>query len=68
VGLFLVTGFILFNFFGDPDVLVYIISVVGVVLITFPFVYRYSRILFLHLFGGVSYNPDYSGKDKQEQA
>ncbi|MEM9672469.1 MAG: DUF983 domain-containing protein [Cyclobacteriaceae bacterium] len=51
------TAFILYNFFGDPELIVYITTVPVVVLLLLPIIFRYSRTLFLHGFGGVSYNP-----------
>lgn len=59
VGIFLVTGFILFNFFNDPPLWVYITTVPTIVLLLLPFTFRYSRVIYLYLFGGVSYNPKY---------
>jgi hypothetical protein len=43
---------------GDYPVYVYAISIVVAVVLLFPFMFRYSRVLFLHLFGGVRYEPD----------
>ncbi len=53
------TAFVLYNFFGDPDLLVYITAVPAMVLILLPLIFRYSRTLFLHGFGGVSYDEKY---------
>jgi len=58
VGIFLTTGFILYNFFGNPDTWVYIVTVPVVTFFLFPFMFRVSRILFLHGFGGIKYKPD----------
>ena len=52
------TAFILYNFFGDPDLIVYITTVPAVVLLLLPIVFRYSRTVFLYGFGGISYNPE----------
>ncbi|QSE99431.1 DUF983 domain-containing protein [Fulvivirga lutea] len=35
----------------------FVLSVVGLILLLLPFLFRYSRILFLYLFGGVDYQP-----------
>lgn len=59
VAIFLVTGFILFLFFDDPDLIVYVATTFAIVLLLFPLLYRYSRVIYLHLFGGIRYNPDY---------
>lgn len=54
------TAFILYNFFGDPEVWVYITSVIIAVFILLPVIFRYSRTLYLHAFGGVRYDSKYS--------
>jgi hypothetical protein len=59
VAIFLVTGFFLFLFFDDPDLIVYVITTFAIVLLLFPLIYRYSRVIYLHLFGGIGYNPNY---------
>ncbi len=41
--------------FKNPDFYYYMIAIPLMVLILFPFMYRYSRVLFLHGFGGISY-------------
>ncbi len=56
------TAFILYNFFGDPELIVYITTVPAVVLLSLPFVFRYSRTLFLYGFGGIKYNPEIAGE------
>ena len=57
VAIFLTTVFLLYNFGNDPDVLVYIITVSVVSLLTYPFNFRISRLLFLYAFSGVKYDP-----------
>ena len=42
---------------GDFPISIYAISIVIAVIILFPLMFRYSRILFLHLFGGIRYDP-----------
>lgn len=37
----------------------FILTVVLLVLILLPFLFRYSRILFLYWFGGIDYDPTY---------
>lgn len=48
-GIFLVTAFILYYFFGNPDVSVYLTTIIIVALLLFPINFRYSRVLFLYL-------------------
>lgn len=48
-GIFLVASFILYFFFNNPPTWVYIVSVVTISLLIFPFNYRYSKILFLYM-------------------
>ena len=50
-------GFILYNFFGDPDMWVYMTTVIAAVAVLWPIQYRLSRSIFLNVFGGVTYNP-----------
>lgn len=57
VAIFLVTVFILYVFFNDPSLETYIISVTVVAFILYPLTFRYSRVIFLYLFGGVRYDP-----------
>ncbi|MEP0987230.1 DUF983 domain-containing protein [Ekhidna sp.] len=48
-GIFLVTAFILYYFFNDPAVEVYLIAILVTALVLFPFNFRYSRVVFLYL-------------------
>jgi hypothetical protein len=57
VAILLTTTFVLYFAFDDPGLWVYIVSVAVIAVITYPVNFRYSRILFLHLFGGVDYDP-----------
>ncbi|MGK7397828.1 MAG: DUF983 domain-containing protein [Candidatus Cyclobacteriaceae bacterium M3_2C_046] len=59
VAVLLTSAFILYYFFGDPDLWIYVITVPTVVVILLPFIFRFSRVLFLHVFGGISYNEKY---------
>jgi uncharacterized protein (DUF983 family) len=38
----------------------YISTVIGFMCLIAPLNYRYSRILYLHFFGGIKYNPDFA--------
>nr|WKN36916.1 DUF983 domain-containing protein [Tunicatimonas sp. TK19036] len=64
----LATAFILYNFFNDPEVTVYIITVPMVVILLLPVVFRYSRTLYLHGFGGVKYNPGLASKASSDNS
>ncbi|WP_420319221.1 DUF983 domain-containing protein [Ekhidna sp.] len=47
--IFLVTAFVLYHFFNDPGLNVYLITILIVALILFPLNFRYSRVIFLYL-------------------
>ena len=49
VAIFLVVGFVLYYFFNDPAIEVYLIAIVTVAGLLFPLNFRYSRIIFLYL-------------------
>ena len=53
VAIFLCTVFVLYFFFGDPGLAVYIITVSVVALILYPFTFRYARILYIYLFRSI---------------
>ncbi len=59
------TAFILYNFFGDPQLIIYITTVPAVVLLLLPIVFRYSRTIFLYGFGGIKYNPEIVKTDRR---
>jgi uncharacterized protein (DUF983 family) len=46
---------------GNPSEIVYILTVIGTMVVLAPLNYRYSRILYLHLFGGIKYDRKLSG-------
>ena len=56
VGLFLITAFIIYNFFGRQPVWVYMTSVTLAVILLYPLQFRHSRILYLYAFGNLSYD------------
>ncbi|MDQ3534268.1 MAG: DUF983 domain-containing protein [Bacteroidota bacterium] len=57
----LVTAFVVINFFfEDAHILVYVISVPLIVIIALPLIFRYSRIFYLYLIGGIYYDERYS--------
>lgn len=45
--------------YTDPSYLNYVLNVlIGLALVS-PFTFRYSRVLMLHLFSGIGYDPDW---------
>ena len=56
VALFTIIGVGL-SLLGDFPVYYYIIAIVLSVVLLFPLMFRYSRILFLHWFGGIRFDP-----------
>ena len=59
VVLFLLISALVYFLAGDPDVGWYIGAVVGASLVTYPLNFRYSRIIYLHAFGGVKYDKSF---------
>ena len=55
VGLMLTIGLFFFYVLGDPPTWVYIIAFPGFTLLFLPLIFRYSRVIYLHAFGGVDY-------------
>lgn len=53
LGIFFVVSFLIYTLFNNPDFHYYVIGIPLMVLILLPIMYRYSRVIFLHLFGGV---------------
>lgn len=58
VAIFITVGVVL-SYLGDFPLEVYLGAVLGVVLLFLPLIFRYSRILFLHFFGGIDFDPQY---------
>ena len=42
---------------GNPAEVTYIVSIITCAVVLAPLNYRYSRILYLYLFGGITYTP-----------
>jgi hypothetical protein len=59
IGFILVISALLF-LIGDFSDWVYISVSIGGMILLAPLNYRYSRILYLHFFGGIKYNPHLS--------
>lgn len=53
---FMVIIGLLLYFLGDPSEWMYIGTIVIVMLLFAPLNYRYSRILYLHMFGGIKFD------------
>lgn len=52
--------------FNKPNIEVYLINISTVVILSVPFLFRYSRSIYLHLFGGVTYNPNIDDDDTSD--
>lgn len=57
-GIFLVSGALVYFLGNDPDLWIYILTVVLISLILYPLNFRLSRSLFLHLFAGMKFDPE----------
>ncbi|WP_242927073.1 DUF983 domain-containing protein [Pontibacter vulgaris] len=60
VAIVLLVGILLYYLANDPPTWVYVTVVAVVVLLFTPVLFRYARILMLHFFGGVDYDPGYN--------
>lgn len=56
VSITFVVIFILYNFFNDPEMWIYVIALLTVIGLIWPVMYRYSRAIFLHVFGGIKFD------------
>ena len=65
VGLFLVTAFLVYSIFDKPPVWVFMVSITTLVLLFYPLMFRYSRILYLYAFGGLKYRENAGDREKQ---
>lgn len=55
VALVVILGTITFYLFDNPPIWVFASVIFGTVLVLMPVLFRYSRIIYLHTFGGVKY-------------
>ncbi|MDH5365634.1 MAG: DUF983 domain-containing protein [Cyclobacteriaceae bacterium] len=55
VSILFITGIFMW-LFDITDLLFFITSVFVIIVTLLPFIFRYSRVLFLHLFGGIKYD------------
>lgn len=56
----LIISLILYYLAGDPSEWIYIGVVITVMIIIIPLNYRYSRVVYLYLLGGIKYDPNLS--------
>lgn len=63
VPIVLVTGAVLYWFFGDPDTWVYVTAVSVIMLLLTPPSFRYARTVMLYAFGGVQFDKRYLEKN-----
>jgi len=56
VGLFLTSAFVIHNFFGKQPIGTYMTIITIVVILLYPLIFRYSRILYLYAFGDLRYD------------
>lgn len=57
VGLFLVSAFVIYQLFEPESPNTYLIAIILEVILLYPLMFRYSRILYLYVFGGLKYKP-----------
>ena len=57
IALVFIEGLLLYNFVRDLEIWAYSVIITCSVIVLIPFLFRYSRIILLHLIGGISYNP-----------
>ncbi|HYF67006.1 MAG TPA: DUF983 domain-containing protein [Ohtaekwangia sp.] len=55
VACLIVVSAILYYALGNPDQWVYIISVIAIMILLAPLNFRYSRVIYLYMFGGLKY-------------
>lgn len=57
-GITLVSVLVSFALWKDPSTWAIALVVTGLILLLLPSIFRYSRVLFLHWFGGIIYQPN----------
>ncbi|MEQ8575943.1 MAG: DUF983 domain-containing protein [Fulvivirga sp.] len=63
VAIIIATGIAL-NVFDIYSIYNFLFIAVGVTVLLLPYLFRYSRIIYLHLFGGVDFKPDQVNQSK----
>lgn len=59
VAIALASALVLHYIYARPDILLFLAVVLILTLALMPFTYRYSRSIFLHLFGGINFDAKY---------
>jgi hypothetical protein len=62
VGIMLVGGILVFNFLNDPPAEGYVVPITTVSLLLVPANFRTARVLFIHWFSGLKYDPSAASK------
>ena len=62
VVLFLVSAFIIYQFFEPDSPDVYLVAIILEVILLFPLLFRFSRIFYLYAFGGLRYKQHLESK------
>lgn len=57
VGLFLASALIIYQLFEPKSPNTYLFAIILEVILLYPLMFRYSRILYLYAFGGLKYKP-----------
>lgn len=60
VAIVLITGLVLYHFFGNPEANTYILTAITASLLLNPLSFRYSRALMLYGFGFIAYDPQWA--------
>lgn len=55
-----VLGFATYYFLNNPAAWVYLTIIIGAIFLFMPLNFRFGRVLMLHLFAPVHYDPSYS--------
>lgn len=63
VGLFLVSAFIIYMVFDPSSENVYLIAIISEVFLLYPLMFRYSRIFYLYIFGGLKFKAELEEKE-----
>jgi uncharacterized protein (DUF983 family) len=62
VGIMLVGGILVFNFLNDPPAMGYVVPITTVSLLLVPFNFRTARVLFIHWFSSLKFDPSAAAK------
>ena len=54
----LLVGLLMYLFIGDPPIWAYAVCAILPIVTLHPVIFRYSRVLYLHIFGGIRYTPN----------